>query len=337
MGRDRRMGQPMDETRPNRSDAAGQRWSSSRFVATLVLVPAVPMLLLSVASLGLFYMAPVRFGQLISRLPGESLIRTALVFAPATLFAIVVLAVLYAVEQPVEERVRAYPRQEARPVGDLIKGASQWLLAPAALASILSLGLWALSFVSESRFDRLLAPLPGDSYWKPLVPYFPWVLFPITLLLAYLAFTPGVKGEVPIIKDRVRRRHRSLLDTAVSAILTFALPSLLASSVALIAYRLRPEQVSSIFDRLPFDTLVRLILLFAPLTLFSVVVLAVLFLLGSKRERGLEIDSDQIEKGKPDRSTWRASLAMGVLIAGLSLSAFLGMGSLGALLYIIFR
>jgi hypothetical protein len=327
----------MDDISPHRSGDPGQRWSSSRLVATLVLVPAVPMLLLSVASLGLFYMAPVRFGELISRLPGESLIRTALVFAPATLFAIVVLAVLYAVEQPVEERVRTQPRREAKPIGDLLKRASQWLLAPAALASIFSLGIWALSFVSESRFNRLLAPLPGDSYWKPLVPYAPWLLFPITLLLAHLAFTPGVTGEVLIIKDRGRRRRQSLLDTAVSAILTFALPSLLASSAALIAYRLRPEQVSSILDRLPFDTLIRLILLFAPPTLFSVVVLTVLFLLGSKRERGLEIDSDQIEKGKLDRSTWRASLAMGVLVAGLSLSAFLGMGSLGALLYILFR
>jgi hypothetical protein len=327
----------MNETRPHRVEDPNQRLSSTRLVATLVLIPAVPMLLLSVASLGLFYMAPVRFGELISRLPGESLIRTALVFAPATLFAIVVLAVLYAVEQPVEERVRTQPRREARPIGMILKRAGQWLLAPAALASILSLGVWALSFVSESRFNRLLAPLPGDSYWKPLVPYFPWVLFPITLLLAYLAFTPGETVELSIIKDRGRRRHRSLLDTAVSAILTFALPSLLASSVALIAYRMRPERVGAILDRLPFDTLVRLILLFAPPILFSVVVLAVLFLLGSRRERGLEMGSNKIERGKPDRSTWRASLAMGVLIAGLSLSAFLGMGSLGALLYILFR
>jgi hypothetical protein len=292
------------------------------------------MLLLSIASLGLFYLAPVRFGEIISRLPGESIIRTALVFAPATLFAIVVLAVLYAVEQPVEARVRTRSRQEREPIGELLKRTSLWLLGPTALASIFSLGLWALSFVSPGRYDRLLAPLPGDSYWKPLVPLGPWMLFPLTLLLAYLAFSPGTIGEAPTITEGGRRRRRSLLDTAVSTLLTFALPSLLASSAALVAYRLRPERVSAILERLPFDSLVRLILLFAPPTLFSVVILAVLFLLGSRRERELEEGVEQVEERKKDLGRW---LATGVLVAGLSLSAFLGLGSLGALLYILFR
>jgi len=128
-----------------------------------------------------------------------------------------------------------------------------------------------------------------------------------------------------------------LLDSSVSAILTFALPALLASSAALIGYVLRPERVSSILERLPFDSLVRLILLFAPPTLFAVVVLAVLFLLGSRRERSLDVSSEPVEVGQGAMRRWRASIAMGILVAGLSLSAFLGLGSLGALLYILFR
>ena len=112
----------MEETRPQQYGRMKQGWTSSKFVATAVLVPAVPMLLLSIASLGLFYLAPVRFGEIISRLPGKSLIRTALVFAPATLFAIVVLALLYAVEQPVGVLVPARPRPGRKPVSDLLSG-----------------------------------------------------------------------------------------------------------------------------------------------------------------------------------------------------------------------
>ena len=327
----------MDETRPQRVGVDSARWSSSKFVATLVLIPAIPMLLLSVASLGLFYLAPVRFGTLISRLPGESLIRTALVFAPATLFAIVVLAVLYAVEQPVGGRVRTRPRREISSMGFPLQQVSRWLITPAVLASIFSLGLWALSFVSPERFDRLLAPLPGDSYWKPLVPLAPWLLFPLTMVLAYRSFSPGTKDESVTMKGSTRKRSRSLLDSAVSALLTFALPSLLASSAALIVYILRPERVSAFLERLPFESLVRLMLLFAPPTLFSVVILAVLFLLGSRRERKIGEKGEQVESDRRDTHRWRASLAMGVLVAGLSLSAFLGLGSLGALVYILFR
>lgn len=321
----------MSETQPRRRTVMKQSRSSSRFVATLVLVPAVPMLLLSVASLGLFYLAPVRFGQIISQLPGESIIRTALVFAPATLFAIVVLALLYAIEQPVEARIGPQLRPVRMPIGIQLKRIGRWLLAPAALASVISLGLWALSFVSPGRFDRLLAPLPGDSYWKPLVPLTPWLFFPLTLLMAYLAFSPGSSVEELTEKSGARRKRRSLLDTAVASLLTFAFPALLASTAALIIYRLRPERVSEILERLPFDSLVRFVLLFAPPILFSVVILAVLFLIGSRRDREAAPARDEGE------DVWRGMIATGVLVTGLSLSAFLGLGGLGALLYILFR
>ena len=324
----------MDETRPHRFGVQNQRWSSSRLVATAVLVPAVPMLLLSVVSLGLFYLAPVRFGQIISRLPGESIIRTALVFAPATLFAIVVLAVLYAVEQPVETQARLRRRERRKPVGDVLKRTGQWLLGPTALASIASLGAWTLSFISPDRYNRLLAPLPGDSYWKPFVPFAPWLLFPLTLVLAYLAFGAGTPREVTSTEDAGRKRRRSMLDTSVLALLVFALPALLASSAALVAYRLRPERIGDLLARLPFDSLVRLILVFAPPTLFSVVILAVFFLIGSRRERALESRSEPVDD---ERYPWRAWIATAGLVGGLTLSAFIGLGGLGALAYLLLR
>jgi hypothetical protein len=80
-----------------------------------------------------------------------------------------------------------------------------------------------------------------------------------------------------------------------------------------------------------------MILLFAPPTFLSVVILAVLFLFGSKRERDVEKQMEQVDDQKLGAQPWRASLATGVLVVGLSLSAFLGLGSLGALLYILLR
>ncbi|MEJ2571866.1 MAG: hypothetical protein P8Y98_15135 [Anaerolineales bacterium] len=76
-----------DQTDSHRSPGgANDAGRTPRLVATLVLVPSVPMLIVSIAALALFYLAPTRFGNLIDRLPGETFIRTALVFAPATLF-----------------------------------------------------------------------------------------------------------------------------------------------------------------------------------------------------------------------------------------------------------
>ena len=125
-----------------------------------------------------------------------------------------------------------------------------------------------------------------------------------------------------------------MLDTSVSVLLVFALPALLASSAALIAYRLQPERIGDLLARLPFDSLVRLLLIFAPPTFFSVVMLAVLFLIGSRRERALEETLDQVEE---QGSPWRAWVATAVLVGGLTLSAFFGMGALGALAYILLR
>src|SRR3972149_4570000 len=91
----------MPEHRPGRPRARRPRGgSSTRWVAGLLLVPSVPLLLLSVGALGLFYVAPQRFGELLERLPGDQYLRSALAFAPAVLLAFVVLAILYALERP---------------------------------------------------------------------------------------------------------------------------------------------------------------------------------------------------------------------------------------------
>jgi hypothetical protein len=219
------------------------------------------------------------------------------------------------------------------PLAHRLKRVGQWLLGPIAVISIISLGLAALSFVSADRFNRLLAPLPGDSYWKPLIPVSPWLLFPLTLLLAYFALSPIEKDAKPLAFSR----RKSLLDSAVVALLFFSVPSLLVSSVALIAFRLQPERVNAILERLPFDSLVRLLLLMAPPIFFSVVMLAILFLLAARTPRDPKVDGTVLDRPVGNQRELRSTLALGVLIAGLSLSAFLGIGSLGALFYILFR
>src|SRR3989304_3819426 len=76
-------------------DGAEVRPARTRLLAGLVLVPAIPLLAFSVFALAVFYTAPERFGAWLARLPGDTYLRTALIFAPATLLAVVVMATLY--------------------------------------------------------------------------------------------------------------------------------------------------------------------------------------------------------------------------------------------------
>lgn len=324
----------------------GQPWPYTRVVAALVLFPAVPMLLLSIATLALFYLAPGRFGSLIARLPGESFIRTALVFAPATLFAIVVLAVLYAVEKPRAEietqPVNIQPRKRSLPVA---RTAGMLILIVALPAFMFSLSVWALSFVSPSRFDRLIEPFPGETYLRAATPFLPWVFFALALI-AVLLLSSLERGKDEIESDKVegadaRLAHgvqepRRLIDYAVSIVLFTAIPALLGSLAALAFFYVQPERFARVISRLPLESLVRAGLLFVPPTSFIVVVLAAIFLLrprftATARSQGV-VDDGIIEK-----SLLRSTLAIWVLSAGLSLSAALGLGLLAVVAYLLFR
>jgi hypothetical protein len=324
----------------------GQPWPYTRVVAALVLFPAVPMLLLSIATLALFYLAPGRFGSLIARLPGESFIRTALVFAPATLFAIVVLAVLYAVEKPragIETQpVKIQPRKRSLPVA---RTAGILMLIVALPAFMFSLSVWALSFVSPSRFDRLIEPFPGETYLRTATPFLPWVFFALALI-AVLLLSSLERGKEEIESDKVegaeaRLAHgaqepRRLIDYAVSIVLFTAIPALLGSLAALAFFYVQPERFARVISRLPLESLVRAGLLFVPPTSFIVVVLAAIFLLrprftATARSQGVVAD------GIVEKSPLRSTLAIWVLSAGLSLSAALGLGLLAVVAYLLFR
>ncbi|MEA1977312.1 MAG: hypothetical protein U9N80_05385 [Chloroflexota bacterium] len=323
-----------------------QSWPYTRVVAALVLFPAVPMLLLSIATLALFYLAPGRFGSLIARLPGESFIRTALVFAPATLFAIVVLAVLYAVEKPRAEietqPVKIQPRKRSRPV---VRMAWILMLIVALPAFMFSLSVWALSFVSPSRFDRLIEPFPGETYLRAATPFLPWVFFALALIAVLLLFSLG-SGKEDVERDKIEdaearlahgaQQPRRLIDYAVSVVLFTAIPALLGSLAALAFFYVQPERFARVISRLPLESLVRAGLLFVPPTSFIVVVLAAIFLLrprftATTRAHGV------VDDGIVEKSPLRSTLAIWVLSAGLSISAALGLGLLAVIAYLLFR
>jgi hypothetical protein len=325
---------PVQKHGDTRQSAA--RWPYSRVLAALVLVPTVPMLLVSVGTLLLFYLAPVRFGSLLARLPGESFIRTALVFAPATLFAVVVLALLYAIEKPVEKPETVTEARALAAQRSLLGWIPRLALAIAVPLWLLSLGLWSLSFISPGRFDRLLAPLPGDSYLRPLVPIAPWILFLVVIAAAGYVFTqPAGAGEAQGSRGGVRAGFDGLLRPAITAVLVSALPALLGSLAALGLYWLRPDSFARVLEHLPFDAIVRAGLVFIPPTSFVAVVLAAMYLLGTRKAAGT---TSTEEPARPrGASSLRSNLGVFVLAAGLSLSAAVGLGLLGSLIYLIVR
>ena len=323
-----------------------QSWPYTRVVAALVLFPAVPMLLLSVATLALFYLAPGRFGSLIARLPGESFIRTALVFAPATLFAIVVLAVLYAVEKPrgdtETQPVRVQPQKHNLPVARV---AGMVALIATLLAFMFSIFVWALSFISPSRFDRLIEPLPFDTYLRAATPFLPWMFFAVALAAALFLLSAGgrkgglERGRDDDVETRLAfgaKEPRRMIDYAVSVVLFTAIPALLGSLAAVVLYYFRPERFGQVIARLPLESLVRAGLLFVPPTSFIVVVLAAIFLL-RPRFTASAYSLGEVDDGTTEALPLRSTIAMWVLSAGLSMSAALGLGLLAVIAYLLLR
>jgi hypothetical protein len=295
-------------------------------------------------------MAPVRFGNLISRLPGESLIRTILVFAPATLLAVVVLALLYAIdqggvtpvrEQPITRRSRARVLERGSYTPTAVRETALALsVIPLGVALLFSLAVWSLSFVSPGRFDRFIAAFPGERYLRSLVPVAPWILF-ISVIVMIALITVQRERSRSVASRRwgqdLLRGASDWIRWSVSAILTLSVPALGISILALGVAWLRPERVSIWIEKLPFDSLVRLGLLFAPPMLFTVVVLALLYLqAGQKGTRDGDQESDQ--KALPrDKRPLRSVLASGVLVIGLTFTVSLGVGLLGTVAYLLMR
>jgi hypothetical protein len=307
-----------------------QRWTTTRTIAVLFLIPSIPMLLGSVAALALFYVAPVRFGGLIARLPADEFIRTVLFFAPATLFALVVLAFLYArepappgaaTEKPPLSTV--LPPHPARTFARWVLG----LITPAFLFAVLVL---LLSLVAPGRFSNWIEPLPGDRLLRPLVPVAPVILFAAGLIAWIVAFPRRREGRAEVATAGPANTVRGV----VGIILVSSLAMLAMSLVALGISYARPDRFQRLMSRLDPDTFVRLALLFAPATLTAVVILALLYLIGrSVAEPAVERSARPPSASASARST----LAVSVLIGGLLLSTIVALGLLAVLFVLLLR
>ncbi len=313
------------------TEVAREALPYARWIAVVVLIPTVPMLLLSVAALGLFYVAPTRFGGLIARLPGDDFIRTALVFAPVTLLAIVILALLYALDRPARSQVAMIA-----PEGTLARRvraasgarAATGLLLLSLPMLLISLTVWVLSFVAPGRFGSFIARLPGESYLRLIVRVAPVGLFLVVLLAAFFALL-GRGGEKTSARQVVRG---NLVRLSVALSVVPAVPLLLLSLLALVAFRFAPGRFASLMAWLPSETFLRLALLSAPLPLVVIVVLAVLYLWSSSGEPA----------GPPTvEPAWlirlRQAMAISILVGGLAFTAMMGLGLLAVLLLLVWR
>jgi len=321
--------QSTQASRQNPDPGDGSR--RSNWFASLVLIPTVPMLLASVAALAMFYLSPAKFGSLLARLPGESFLRTALVFAPATLFAIVVLAFLYAVDKPKEstpaEKVEEMPRPIPR--GRI---AAWTTLVPVIPGLLLSSALWALGFVSPARLERLLEPLPGTSYIHRLIPLMPPALFIIAFILLTYLFLSAPRGEQASVRRKTDLQR--FTDASVFFTLIFAVVAFGMAMMALITYHFKPDIFAGLMARIPFDEIVRTVMMFSPAVLFALLVLAIMFLTKTAHPR---LQEDDEREAAAAGLQLREKAATLVLVAGLSFSAVAAVGVLGTLAYLILR
>jgi hypothetical protein len=259
----------------------------------LILFPSIPLFFVSVAALALFYSMPERFGSLLARLPGDQFIRSALTFAPATLFAVVVLALLYVIERPQAKTTGSNEEQELAEEGESatareIVSGRHFILVTARLGLIggllllvFSVSLLAVSFVAPGRFGLWMDALPGSGYFRSAVRLGPFLLFAMVVVSGLVLVLLGERRTVS-----QPRTGATVAQFAAGAALLLAIPLLLASLGAFALYYLSPVRFEALLLKISMDNLIRLSLIFAPAVLFSIVILAGLVLFtGSVAQR----------------------------------------------------
>jgi hypothetical protein len=314
-------------------------WRYTRLAAVLVLLPTVPMLLASIAALVLFYASPGRFESLLGRLPGEEAIRTILFFAPATLFAVVVLAFLYAVERP---HPRAGP-----PVSRGRWSASAIILMIAVPLLLLSAAAWTGRFIAPGRFGSLLATLPGTTYLQWAISLAPIAFFAIALIALLRILASRARSDLYAVEaadasvstpETWAALAPRLARLGAGLVLLPTLPMLLLSLLGLGLYYLAPDRLQSLVERLSQPTVVRLGVLFTPVVLLAVVLLAGLYLValpGRSRVEKPPAAGSPTPPRTPD--SLRQAAAIGVLVTGLIAAVVIGVGLLGAVAWLLLR
>jgi len=273
--------------------------SYTRLAATVVLVVAVPLLLLSSSALAFFYIAPTRFEGFLARLPGEAAIRTILIFAPVTLLAIIVLAVLYAFEKPSMEVTRPQAVRPREPKGEPLAFSMQrigwWVLLVAFGALLLLVPVRAAAFLSPTRFDSFLMRFPGERWLDLLVHIGPFLLIIVEFFAVFLFIGTRIKPlgrESEIVLPGMKGlRQVGPTRLAVGMVLAFGVPILILSLTSLILFFARTERFLDLISGLPGEVPLRMGLIFIPASLIIAVLLAVLFLIRGRTDSGPPLES----------------------------------------------
>jgi hypothetical protein len=315
-------------------------------------VPAVPLLALSVAALAAFYAMPTRFNAWLSRLPGDDLLRTALVFAPATLLAIIVMAVLYANDAPRREAIEATrprPRRGllARRRGGLAR-ASLWISLPALM---LVAAAHLVAFVAPERMDRWLDVLPATAVLTRLFELSPYIVLAAVGVGLLLGFAPA-RGDA--VSGPTAARSWTTPRVARLGALLILVPSLgllVLTAAGLVWVNLSEASLAWLAERLPTETLLRLGLMFSPAMLLGLVLLAGLYLaaptMGTSPSPVEAVDRPTAEGvGEQGSRPWsaaafgtqqglRSGLALGVLVVGMGFTALAGMATLVTVVFVL--
>lgn len=310
---------------------------ATRVVALLVLIPGIPLLLVSVATLVLFYLAPDRLGRVLARLPGQEVIQTALFFAPVTLFAVVILAVLYARDRPAMPPAAA-PRAPAP------MRATAWVLLITVPPLLAAGTAWAARFIAPGRFGAFLDPLPGTTYLHWAVSTAPPVLLAVVLITLVVHIAGRVRASAQTEDARGRLRapwsglSTALAKLAAGLVLLPALPLLLLSVAGLVLYHLQPELLTALADKLSRATVLRLGVLIVPVALLALIFLAGLTLVSVPRGASAPSVSEppvqaQDARGREERQF----VAVGVLVGGLMATIVVALGLVGAVVWLLLR
>jgi hypothetical protein len=300
---------------------------------------------------------PTRFNAWLSRLPGDDLLRTALIFAPATLVAIIVMAVLYANDAPRREAVEATrPSRRREGIRTRARGrlarASLWITIPALMVVAAA---HLVAFVAPERMESLLRALPATGPFTRLFEISPYVLLAAVGIGSLLGFAPGREPPEETGAARVWTTAR-VARVGALLILMPSLALLLLTGAGLAWVSASSERLAWLADRLPAETLLRLGLMFSPAMLLGLVLLAGLYLSAPARGERAEAprpefgpvlkrreapESAPAEPGSAGSESQtqrlRSGLALGVLVVGLGLTALAGMATLVAIVFVLTR
>jgi len=195
-----------------------------------------------------------------------------MIFAPASLVAVVVLATLYLRDSADQEE------PSARLSGGLGRLARLSLVVTGPLLALIG-AFAAARYLDAERVEQWLEALPGTRYVIQALD-----LAPLALLLAVgvailIGYAPGGRPAAPWMPQRRWPRAR-VGRVAAGVVLTLATPALLLSLLGLVLQVVAPDRFARFLEPLPGDTYLRLLLMLAPTGLLAVLLLALLYLLG---------------------------------------------------------